>query len=329
MATSSGSNRLISEFGEELLEVDESVQGLMDSLNQKYITQGGRKFGQFATNQDTFPISKYIEEAKIISDDSDFYNLSKRILEHLVAKANATSATEGWVVMCLYKYNQNKTLAVAVVNEVTGTAIDKSFKVKPSVYIDLAKLRHAGRINLTQWHNDQKGYVSFISALRDSTYFKEFLGCDSTNSNVDESNKLITAINAYCESKELNYEQRKEITSKAYDFLNSAAKSKTSIRLEHLANLLAPESPDELREYLVSDEYKINDDFVPDGRTLKKLIELTTESVYWKIKVNREAFQNGAKYDVERKVLSFPVTDTNEQEQFSREVEGLNDNEQN
>ncbi len=321
-------SRLTAKYGNAVLSVNDSIQNLMDSLNQRYLTQGGRTFGQFSTDQNNFPISRYLEECEIFKNPNEFYDLSKLILDHLVAKASATSATGGWVVMCLYKHNTEQTLAVAVVNEVTGASVNESFQVEPSVYIDLTKLRHAGRVNLTKWQNDQTGYVNFIKAVRESSYFKEFLGCDTTNSSANETNKVITAINSYCDSNNFSYEARQEIKNRAHDFLKAASKSNTPIYLEHLANHLAPEHAENLTAHLASDEYQINDNFIPDGRTLTKLVALTTKSSYWNVKVNREGFQNGAEYDSETNMLKIPVTDPDEQEKFRKEVDGLEDNEQ-
>lgn len=322
-----GEKKLEKEEGGALLETNDSIQRLMDTLNQRYVDQGGRTFGNFSEDQDNFPISRYLDEVDIVNDQSQFYELSIKILDHLVAKARNTSATEGWVVMCLYKYNNNLSLSVAVVNEITGASIDETFQVKPSVYIDLTKLRHAGRINLTQWKGSKDKYVSFIRAARESTYFKEFLGCEYTNSNVEESNKLISAINAYAESENLNYEARNDLTSKAFDFLQSASKGNTPIFLEHLANHLSPEEPEKLRSYLVSDDFKINDGFIPDGRTLKKLVEIQSKTPYWNLKLAREAFRHGVDYNIERGQLIIDITDPVEKEKFAKEVQGIDDHE--
>lgn len=323
-----GQNRLIAEKGMSVLSMNDSIQNLMDTLNHRYVSQGGRTFGQFSADQNNFPISRYLDDRDIINAPKNFYDLSLEILDHLVIKASATSATGGWVLICLYEYNSEKILAVAVVNEVTGASIDDTFQVQPTIYIDLNKLRHAGRINLTKWKNGQPGYVNFIRAVRESTYFKEFLGCETVNSNVVETQKVITAINAYCDHMNFQYEARQDIKAKAHNFLKAASKANSPVHLAHLANHLEPENADNLTSFLVSDEYSINDDFIPDGRSLKKLVELGTKSHLWNVRINREAFQNGAEYDVESNMLKIPVTDPEERELFRKEVEGLDDNEQ-
>lgn len=315
-------NQLRAEQGRGILPMNDSIQGLMDKLNEKYIQQGGRSFGTFETDQVTFPISKFLEDSNIILDNSQFYDLSLNILQHLVAKASHTSATGGWVVMCLYEYNNHQNLAVAVVNEVVGAGINEKFEVEKSIYIDLSKLRHAGRIDLTKWESGDNNYVSFIRAIRDSTYFKEFLGCNTVINSVVESNNVIDAIQRYCHENGLNYEERKGVESRAYDFLKSASKANAQINLEHLANTAAPIDSENLRAYLASDDFNINDGFIPDGRSLKKLLELTTKSSYWNIKINREAFNNGADYDPETKILTIPVIDPEDQEEFAKEVQG-------
>lgn len=320
--------RLTARYGNAVLNVNDSIQRLMDELNKRYVAQGGRTFGQFSTDQNNFPISRYLTDSNIFNDSEQFYDLSRNIVTHLVAKASATAATGGWVVMCLYQHNHEKILAVAVVNEVTGASINESFQVEPSVYIDLSKLRHAGRINLTKWQNGADNYVNFIKAVHESTYFKEFLGCDTTNSNVNETNKVIVAINAYCDANNLTYEARQEIKDRAHTFLKSAAKARTPIYLAHLANHLAPEDAETLTTHLASDEYQINDNFIPDGRTLIKLVQLAIKNSFWNIKINREAFQHGAEYDVQSNTLKIPVTNPEEQALFQKEVEGLGDDEQ-
>lgn len=315
-------NQLRAEQGRGILPMNDSIQRLMDKLHEKYIQQGGRSFGTFENDQVTFPISRFLEDSNIILDDTQFYDLSLNILQHLVAKASHTSATGGWVVMCLYQHNNHLNLAVAVVNEVVGAGINENFEVEESIYIDLSKLRHAGRIDLTKWQNGANNYVSFIKAIRDSTYFKEFLGCNTTINSVVESNSVIDAIHRYCHDNNLNYEDRKAIESRAYDFLKSASQANAPINLEHLANAAAPEDSENLKAFLSSDEFQINDGFVPDLRSLKKLLELTTKSSFWNIKINREAFNNGADYDPETKILTIPVTDPNDQEEFAKEVQG-------
>lgn len=321
--------RLIAESGASVLAHNDSIQSLMDTLNQRYMSQGGRTFGQFSTDQTNYPISHHLDEQDILNNPENFYDLSKDILSHLVSKASATSATGGWVLMCLYEQNAEKILAVAVVNETTGASINETFQVQPSIYIDLTKLRHAGRINLTKWKSDQKGYVNFIKAGRESTYFKEFLGCDTTNSNVEESNKVIIAIRAYCDAKGFDYIQRKNITDLAHDWLKTAAKTKHPILLAHLANHLAPEDAEELTTFLSSDEYAINDDFIPDLRSLKKLIELHTKDNHWDIKLSNDAFEHGAIYNIETKTLTLPVNNVEDQEMFTRHVQGLEDHDSN
>jgi len=320
--------RLIGESGPDVLEVNQPIQDLMDTLNRRYVTQGGRTYGQFSTDQALYPISRYLDENDILKKPENFYALSNEILKHLVAKASATSATGGWVLMCLYKHNSEQVLAVAVVNETTGASIDTAFKVQPALYIDLTKLRHAGRINLTKWKNGQSGYVNFIKAVRESTYFKEFLGCENTNSNVDESKKVIVAIRAYCDSKKLDYLKRKNITDLAHDWLKAAATAKKPIYLAHLANHLDSENAEELTAFLASDEYAINDHFIPDGRTLKSLVELHTRDSYWDVKLSNDAFEHGASYDIQTKTLTLPVTSFEDQEMFARHVQGLEDHDE-
>lgn len=317
--------RLIGESGPEVLDVNQPIQDLMDTLNKRYMTQGGRTFGQFSTDQTNYPISRHLDENDILNNTENFYTLSNEILTHLATKASATSATGGWVLICLYKHNSEQILAVAVVNETTGASIDTAFKVQPSIYIDLSKLRHAGRINLSKWKSGQKGYVNFIKAVRESTYFKEFLGCETTNSNVEESNKVIIAIRAYCDTKKMDYLQRKNITDLAHDWLKASATAKKPIYLAHLANHLDPENAEELTTFLSSDEYAINDHFVPDGRTLKSLVELHTKDSYWDVKLSNDAFEHGAIYDPQTKTLTLPVSNIEDQEMFARHVQGLED----
>lgn len=325
MTKDESKNRLEPHYGSSILEVNESIQALMDKLNGKYITQGGRTFGEFSTDDDNYPVSRYLTEANLVNSVDNFYELSKKILDHLVVKARATSATGGWVVICVYEQNHQKILSIAVVNEITGATVDESFRIKPSLYIDLNKLRHAGRVNLTKWNANGKSYVNFIKAQHESSYFKQFLGCESTNSNLEESKKVITAIRAYCDLKEFDYVKRKQITDLAFRWLDDAAKAKTPIYLAHLANHLASDNAEELTKFLVSDEYGINDHFVPHRTALKSLVEIRASEDYWEVKLTNDAFEHGAIYDIENKRLILPVKNTEDQEQLAKRVQGLED----
>ncbi|TCH62498.1 nucleoid-associated protein [Acinetobacter sp. ANC 4862] len=312
------------QVGSSILTVNSPIQGLMDELNKKYIEQGGRTFGKFSDDTINYPISTILTDAEIYSKSDNFYDLSIKILDHLVAKVKGKAVTGGWVVICLYNYNNQKFIAIAVVNEIIGAGINESFEVEKSVYIDLSKLRHAGRVNLTQWQNQEDRYVSFIRGSHTSSeYFKEFLGCETTNDNVLESNKLIDVLNSYLDQQNYGYEERTAISNRAYDFLKAASKAKTPIFLEHLSNILLPTDPDSLRTFLASDQNSISDGFIPDSRSLKRLIELKTKSRYWDIKLSREAFKHGAEYDPQTGKLTIPVDDTEDKAMFAKQVQGL------
>ncbi|WP_111861020.1 nucleoid-associated protein [Acinetobacter sp. CFCC 10889] len=315
------------EDGPAVLAVNDSIQQLMDTLNKRYIEQGGRSFGKFEADTDNYPISTYLTDAKSTENADNFYNLSTRVLTHLVAKAKNTNASGGWVVMSQYKYNGSDLFSVAIVNEVTGAGITKRFEVEPSVYIDLSKLRHAGRINLSQWKDGHERYVSFIRNTKESTYFKNFLGCSTTNSNIVHSQELLAVIDSYCEIENLDYNERTSLRSEAYNFLQSASKANKPIFLEHLANHLSPEDPDKLRIFLTSDEHALSDEFIPDLRVIKGLIQLKSKSKYWDLKFNREAFKHGMEYDPETGELKIKITDDEEKAAFAKEVNGLEENE--
>lgn len=172
-------------------------------------------------------------------------------------------------------------------------------------------------------------YVSFIRNSKESTYFKNFLGCSTTNSNVVHTQELLTILDSYCEAENLDYEARTSLRSEAYNFLQSASKANKPIFLEHLANHLSPNDPDKLRIFLTADEHALSDEFIPDIRVIKGLIQLKSKSKYWDIKFNREAFKHGMEYDPETGELKIKITNDEEKAAFAREVNGLEENDSN
>ena len=86
-----------------------------------------------------------------------------------------------------------------------------------------------GELTLLNGKMGGERYVSFIRNSKESTYFKNFLGCSTTNSNVVHTQELLTILDSYCEAENLDYEARTSLRSEAYNFLQSASKANKPI----------------------------------------------------------------------------------------------------
>ncbi len=97
-----------------------------------------------------------------------------------------------------------------------------------------------------------------------------------------------------------------EFLAKEKSICEKAASNKEPIEFEALANELMPKLPDKLVEVLTDSDLKLNDDFVPDRRSLGALVKFRARTKLWSVEFEREALSGGKiLYDAKAKTLTF------------------------
>lgn len=310
--------------GSTLLEINPAIQDLIEAIHKKYITQS-KSFGKFEDNVIGYPIQQYITTHLLSDEEPNFLNFSKDALTHLeVTSQGVDLATGGWVVMSAYLFNNEHFIVVAIVNESKGATVSKNdYKISESVYIDLNKLRHAGRINIDKWQsgvNDK--YVSFLRKGKETSYFQKYLGCIKPQHDLNETTKIVNAVKTYCQNlakQENSTVNIDDLYKKSAVYLTDLANKKEELDLTSFANHLFPDDPEVFKEYLGAEELELSSGFVPNKTAINKFTKFQVESRDWKLQFNRDA-KNEIRYDTEKKQLIIDIKDPEDQRILQNEL---------
>lgn len=280
------------ELRDEELEVNPSVQRLVEHLHKLYSGRAGKGYGRFEGNGDEYPAQRYIRQH--LAGEGDFRELSNRLMGHLQARSSVEQlATGGFVLFVKLSTEENDYLLVAIVTEIVGTAITQGLEVVDSVHLDMSQLRVAGRVDLTAWQAGADRYISFLKSRGDiAMYFKLFLGCNDLVLALDESRKLVAGLEQFAAEQEMESGVRDEFLEQAHTFLTSLGKD-VPVSLEALSNHMWPDEPEILQAKLASEELGLSDGFVPDRRAIKGLVKFEGKSDHWKLLFDRRAIRAG------------------------------------
>lgn len=296
--------------GAQLLQTNPAIQNLVDEIHKKYKTQS-KSFGKFEENITEYPFQQYIDSHLLQSRTPDFLAFSCDALTHLrVTTTDVSFATGGWVVICEYEANNNHYIVIAIVNESHGATVNETtYQVSNSIYVDLNKLRHAGRINIDQWQSGiHDKYVSFLRKGKETTYFQKYLGCNNIQERKAESDKLVKAVKQFTRS--LPSEEKDRIYKLSNDFLNRLANENLELDLESFAKHVCPESSESLHEFLCSDELELSNGFVPDKTSIRSFLKFVAKDKDWQLSFSRDAL-NDFSYDDSSRILTIEVKNDN------------------
>lgn len=295
----------ILELGRKEGNMTEASQRLISHICERYKGRAGKGYGCFEKDTDNYPMGKIIN-AYYSCRENDFYECSCRMAQHLFVRSNEQQlATGGYILITHIQNNNHEYLLVAIINSTTGSIVTPDFLIKDSKYLDIEKLRVAGRIDLTAWKNGAERYISFLKGQTlVSSYFKKFLGCNDILIAKIETEKLKKALISFIEERDLSKEEKNDFLENAYTILRDHSKKDNPIELNTIINTLWPSDPDLLREKICQEEYELSDGFVPDGRIIKSLVSFKGKSEHWELKFERVAIAEGSvRYDKEHDVL--------------------------
>jgi nucleoid-associated protein len=258
-------------------------------------TRGASKsHGKFSTDTANFPTQGFIR-TYIDQGSNDFDSLTTSLMTTLVAQARRKpGATGGHVFFVHFEDEAKQFIMIAIVNDRIGAAITQDFDVSDVTTLDLDGFRFAGRINLTSWMNDEERYVGFLKGKGDvAEYFKEFLGCDTTVQDRQDTHSLVAALKHFVETQKMSIADRDEFLQKAKNICDVSARKREELEFTVFTNELFPKEPELLLNVLTDDARKLNDGFVPDRRALATLVRFKAKTPLWSVEFEREALTKG------------------------------------
>ncbi|HAD39871.1 MAG TPA: nucleoid-associated protein [Plesiomonas shigelloides] len=285
--------------------VTEASQRLINDICAKYAGRTGKGYGYFEDDTDNYPMERMVGD--YFGGVDSFYQSSCRMMHHLTDRSQRENmATGGYVLFAHIVIGQSEHLLIAIVSATVGSTVTDDFSIQDSTYLDIAKLRMAGRIDLTAWRDNAERYISFLKGQGNvSNYFKQFLGCNDVLIAKEESLKLRDTLTAFAAEKNLQGVEKDEFLKRSFDHLHALSKAGEPLCLETFANAVWPQAPEELSGKLASEELGLSDGFVPDGRVIRALVSFKGKSKYWELKFEREGATSGdIDYDPETNIIT-------------------------
>lgn len=267
---------------------------LTDDLTERYTGRAGKGYGKFEDDRDSYPMGNIVDDY-FITRRTNFYDTSIRMINHLKARADDEHlSTGGYVIIAHTEVNGNHYLMVAILTSAMGSSV-QDFDIQSSEYLDIAKLRVAGRIDLTGWQGGKERYISFLKGQNTiAGYFKKFLGCNDILAAKQETTKLRDALLQFATERNLEPEAREEFLNRAHDKLKQLNKNGDEFETQTFANELWPGEPELLIEKLTNEDLQFSDGFVPDSGVIRSLVSFKGKSKHWSLKFERAALHEGS-----------------------------------
>lgn len=281
---------------DEVLKVSDIVQRLIDKLAQLYATKTGKEYGRFEVDEANYPVSTFLKD--YLANKVDFVQASLEMCGTLMRESKQTATPGGHVFFAHFTRaaaaDKDEYFIVAILNDELGTAL-KNKEVVDSVHLDIKGFRLAGRVNITKWRGHSDTYLSFLKGRgqeKVSGFFKTFLGCNNSVPAASETKNLAQLLEDFAEQRQMLDNQKSEFLRKAYVICKGYADEDRPFELEVFANELWPESPEELSVWVMNSGVNISDGFVPDKRSLNRLVKFSGKSKHWRLDFDRIALDN-------------------------------------
>lgn len=269
----------------------ETHVNFLTKLTESYASRAGKGFGQFDSDEDSYPMPRIVREYLV---NQDFYAATERMMNTLSTKIQEQPlATGGKVFIVHFAENQNDYLLIAILSEKMAFSTTDWQLVEEEV-LALEYLKFAGRINLTAWQAGKQRYISFLKGQGDiAQYFKLFLGCNDVLIAQQETKKLVERLEEFANEQELDVEQKTEFFERAQEHLHEISNNEEPFSAETFANRVWSENPQELKDKLADAENGVADGFIPDKRSIKKLSTFTGKTRHWRLSFDRTAVLSG------------------------------------
>lgn len=294
-------------LGNAHLKVSETVERVVSGLHAMYASRASKSHGRFAASVDNYPAQIYLDEFRK-GGFQDFATLTEKLMTTLTVQARRKpGATGGHVLFAHIEKDGQRYLLVAIINDKLGAALTRSFDIASIEHLDLDGFRFAGRINITAWINSADRYIGFLKGKGNvADYFKEFLGCDSTVQDLEDTRTLVRVLSSFAEPARGFVKNKQAFLQKAFDICQRYISDNEPLDFEAFSNELFPENPGELAKSLGDPDLGLGDGFVPKKRALSPMVKFSAKTRLWSMEFNRQALTDGTiVYNDDKKTLTF------------------------
>ncbi len=289
----------------------------LGDMNKVYNSKPSKIFGAFVVadedtqGQQADSMQQLL--GQYLAKTSNFIEFSQHAMQLLKQYMDqASKATGGYLVFAHYTLFGSDFLMIAMLNNVSGVAVDNNLDINSVDYLELNKLHLAARIDLTQWQEDASSgrYISMIRGKEShklSEYFRKFIGSDESISSKEETSELLTAVNQFCEEKITDDEQKSQIRHKASEFCLEQADKGQNVVLKDFSNYAAEGVVDDFINYVNSEQFKLSQEIAPNKTVIRRFNKISGRNDRISITINEEALGESVIFDPKNETLT--ITD--------------------
>ena len=281
-------------LAERPLTISRTAQRVIDTLHDLYGRRGSKSHGAFAANDVDFPTQNHLKTF-VDSGSEDFAGLTSAMMETLRVQASKRGAAQGGhVFFAHFTRGASHFLLVAIITDKIGAALTRDLGVQDVKHLDIDGFRFAGRVGISGWLAGETRYISFLKGKGDvADYFRDFLGCDASIQERDDTRRLIEALKKFTADQKMRPAEREDFLKKAKEICQRHAKDRQELSLSALANELTPTDPGPLNDVLADTDLSLNDQFVPHAQTLRALTRIKAATKNWTLDFDRDAINSG------------------------------------
>ncbi|NKJ38729.1 nucleoid-associated protein [Rhizobium sp. SG570] len=293
-------------LGKAQLKISETVERVVNELHALYASKATKAHGKFSDQVVNYPAQTFIGDFQK-SGYKDFADLTKKLMDTLAFQAKQKAgATGGHVLFAHIEKDNQVFLMVAIINDKLSAALTNDLDMADITHLDLDGFRFAGRVNISAWLADADRYIGFLKGKGDvAEYFKEFLGCDTTVQDKEDTKKLIGILEAFADPAKGKVKDKQAFLRKAFDICERHVRDGVPLDFDAFSNELFPDDPKTLAAALGQDQ-ALGDGFVPNKRSLRALVRFRAKTPQWTMEFERSALNDGKiVYDNEKKTITF------------------------
>jgi nucleoid-associated protein len=309
--------------GKAQLNVSQTVERVVNELYTLYASKASKAHGRFSEDPDNYPAQTYIGDFEE-GGYQDFATLTTKLMATLTAQARKKAgATGGHVLFAHIERDAGNYLMVAIINDRLGALLTHDFDIADVNHLDLDGFRFAGRVNITAWRAGADRYIGFLKGKGDvAEYFKEFLGCDTTVQDIQDTRTLIQVLEKFADPARGIVKDKHEFLRRAYEICERHVREAMPLDFEVFANELYPDKPEDLAKALGDPDVALGDGFVPNRRSLRALVRFRAKTSSWSVEFDRSALASGKiVYDPEKRTITFNELPDDLVEELERERE--------
>ncbi|MDB6367784.1 nucleoid-associated protein YejK [Photorhabdus bodei] len=303
---------------DSLLATDQVVEDMMAELHRVYSAKS-KAYGLFNEESELAEALRHQRKG-----DEDFLGFSRAATARLRDElAKYPFAEGGTVLFCQYRYLAVEYLLIAVLNSCNSMSVNDNLDLNTTHYLDIPHADIVARIDLTEWEANPESsrYLTFLKGRvgrKVSDFFMDFLAA-SEGMNAKVQNKgLLQAVDDYCESGELDKNERQAYRQQVYSYCNDQLQAGEEIEIKALSQELPTFGEQNFQQFSQEQGYELEESFPADRSTLRQLTKFAGSGGGLTINFDAMLFGERIFWDPATDTLTIKGTPPNLRDQLQR-----------